>query len=82
MNLMIVGDKTMACIGSFLVTLLELFDPAGGVDELLFTGEKRMAGGANFHPDVFRRGPGMVDRAARASNRGFNVVGMNVCLHY
>jgi len=35
-----------------LCTSLETFDAAGRIHQLLFAGEERVAGGADFHADV------------------------------
>ena len=40
-----------------------------------------MAGSADADLDIALRGTGVVDRAARARNRGFAIVGMNICFH-
>jgi hypothetical protein len=63
------------------VTAGEFLDPPGGIDELLFTGEERMAGRADADLDVALRGTGVIDGAARARNRRFAIVGMNICFH-
>jgi len=39
-------------IGIASVFAIEFLDAPGAVDQLLFTGKERMAGGANFHFDV------------------------------
>src|SRR5579871_276815 len=69
--------------GVFLrVLAAEAFDAAGGVHELLLTGEKRMAVGANFDADVALVGRARHKRvAAGAMNADFVVCGMNGCFH-
>ena len=37
----------------FFIFAAEAFDPAGGVDQFLLTGEKWMAFRANLDPDIF-----------------------------
>jgi len=59
----------------------EFFNTAGGVDKLLFAGEKRMAGRANADLNVPTRRAGMVDRAACADNIRLAVFRMNVRFH-
>ena len=59
----------------------KFLNPACGVDELLFAGEKRMAGGADADFDVPASRAGMVDRAAGADNVRLVIVRMNVRFH-
>ena len=63
------------------ITAGKLLDPTGGVDELLFAGEKRMAGGANANFDVPAGRAGMVDRTAGADHFRLVIVRMNVRFH-
>jgi hypothetical protein len=42
-----------------------------GIDEALFTGEERMASGANTDTEILNRGLRGVNRAASASDGGF-----------
>jgi hypothetical protein len=46
-KLLLRGSSLGSGVGVFLC---ESLDAPGGVDKLLFTGEKRMTTGANFHP--------------------------------
>lgn len=52
------------------VTAREFFDSAGGVDKLLFAGEKRMASGADADSNVGTRRAGVINRAARTDDIG------------
>jgi hypothetical protein len=66
---------------SLTVAPSEFFDAASGIDELLFTSEKGMAGGAYTDLDIATSRPGAVDSATSASNRRFYVVRMDFSLH-
>ena len=59
----------------------KFFDAASRVDELLFTGKKRMTGGTNTNLDIAASRPSAIDRATCANNRGLCVVRMDVSLH-
>jgi hypothetical protein len=59
----------------------ELLDATGGVDELLFACEERMAGRANADLDVPAGRAGVVDGPAGAGDRGFGVIGMETGFH-
>ena len=63
------------------VTASEFFHPAGGVDEFLLAGEKRMAGGTDADFNVSFGRASMINRAARANDIGLLVIGMNIRLH-
>src|SRR6266480_4677240 len=63
------------------VTTHEFFHAPGGVDEFLFAGKKRMAGGADADFNVSFGRVGVINRAARANDIGLLVIGMNVRLH-
>src|SRR5213595_2682780 len=63
------------------VTTREFFHAPGGVDEFLFAGKKRMAGGADPDFNVSFSRAGVINRAARANDIGLLVIGMNVRLH-
>jgi hypothetical protein len=67
-------------VGVF-VFFQEPFDASGRVDQLLFAGEKRMALGTDFHPDIFPGGTDLKDIAAGASNRCLMIRGMNIGFH-
>ena len=59
----------------------EFLDAPRGIDELLLAGEVGMAGRADADLEVAFRAAGVVGRAAGAVDRGFFVVGMNICFH-
>ena len=63
------------------ITAREFLDATGGVDELLFPGEKRMAGGADADSNVSFGRASVINRAARANDIGLLIIGMNVRLH-
>ena len=64
------------------VLFLELFDPPCGIDEFLFTGVERVAGGANIHADVLaKRRAGSKCVPAGAGYGNVFVFGMYLCLH-
>jgi len=59
----------------------ELLDTASRVDELLLTGEVRVAGRADADLDVLAGGAGLVGSSAGADDRGVVVVGMKTSFH-
>lgn len=63
------------------VTPREFLDASGGIDELLFPGEKRMAGGADADLDVPLGRARMIDSAASAGDIGLVILWMNVRFH-
>jgi hypothetical protein len=64
------------------VLAAEALDPARGIHQLLFTGEKRVATGADFHVDVaLVGGAGSKGATARAMHVDFVVCRMNGCFH-
>ncbi|MDB6175690.1 MAG: AMP-dependent synthetase and ligase [Chthoniobacteraceae bacterium] len=63
------------------VTAGEFLDAACRIDELLFTSEKRMALSADADLEVATSRTGVVSRPACACDRGFRVVGMDICFH-
>ena len=63
------------------VALRELLDTASGVDKLLFTGEKGMAGGADTNSQIFARRASKIGGPASAGNVGLVVTGMNISFH-
>ena len=68
--------------GFFTVTLVEAIDASGGIDELLFTGEERVASRTDFDVQVtFLGGASLECFAARAGDGYFNVFGMNSWFH-
>src|SRR5512135_1076060 len=66
----------------FGVLAAEALDTAGGVHQLLFAGEERVARGADFHVDIaLMRGAGEKSIAAGAMHAHLIVGWMNSCLH-
>ena len=63
------------------VTAREFFHAPGGVDEFLFAGKKRMAGGTDADFNVSFGRAGVINHAARANDVGLLIIGMNVRLH-
>ena len=63
------------------VAARELLDSAGRIDEFLFAGEKRMAGGANADFNITPRRTGVIDGTTRADDVGLVILRMNVRLH-
>lgn len=55
---------------------------AGGIDKFLFASEEGVAIGADADFDVLAGRTGMVNGAARASNGGFRVIGMDFRFHF
>jgi len=69
-------------LASFCVLLLEPINPAFGVDKLLAAGKERMAGGANFNPQIAFVSRARAEcRAAGAGHVHFVISGMNSCFH-
>ena len=65
----------------FLVLLTEPFDPAGGVDQFLFSGEKRMALRTNFDPDILLGRTDCNLVTAGTLDGRLEITGMDVCFH-
>jgi hypothetical protein len=63
------------------VAAREFLDAAGGIDKLLFAGEKRMASGADADFNVTLGRTRMVNRAARTSDVSLKILRMNVRFH-
>ena len=63
------------------VTTCEFLDPAGGIDEFLFAGEKRMTSSTNADFNIVPRRAGMIHRATRANDVGLVILWMNACFH-
>ena len=63
------------------VAASEFLDAPGGVDELLFAGEKRMARGADADFNVPLGRAGVVDSTASAGDVGLEILWMNVRFH-
>ena len=74
---------SLARAGGFgaAVTTREFFHAPGGVDEFLFAGKKRMAGGTDADFNVSFGRAGVINRAARTNDIGLLIIGMNVRLH-
>lgn len=73
----------LTCLGGSLVLTLEAFHPPGGVDELLFAREKRMAVRADLYSHEIR----FISRArfertaAGAMNRYFMIIRVDTGFH-
>ena len=76
LSALFLGARLHACVAP-----RELLDPAGGIDELLLTGEEGVAGGTDADFQIPFRRAGVIDRAAGTANGGLGVVGMNLCFH-
>jgi hypothetical protein len=63
------------------VTACEFFHAPGGIDELLFAGEKWMASGTNTDLNIATRRPGVIHRAARTNDVGLVILWMNARFH-
>ena len=63
------------------VAARELLNTTGRVDELLFSGEKRMASGADADSNIRARRTGVIGRTARADDIGFLIIRMDTRLH-
>src|SRR5947208_11835705 len=63
------------------VAASEFLDAPGGIDELLFAGEKGMTSGTNTDLNIATRGTGMIHRAARTDDVGLIILWMNACFH-
>lgn len=68
--------------GLAAVLAVESFDAAGGVNQLLFAGEKRMTTGTYLQPNLRLRRTGLPRLTACAVNGGGNVLWMNIRLHF
>jgi hypothetical protein len=78
------SESLFSLIASFIqaVTFLETLNAAGGINQLLFAGEKRMAGGTEFQPDIGLGGTGFKLVAAGAADRNGVVLGMDSFFHH
>ena len=63
------------------VTAREFLDSAGGIDEFLFAGEKRMAGGADADFNITPRRTCVIDGTTRTDDVGLVILRMNVRFH-
>src|SRR5258708_3792722 len=71
------GGFGFAGVG-FVELAAEPLDAAGGVDQLLLTGEERVTGGADFDDDVaLVRGAGLEGRSAGAFDVNVSVLRVN-----
>ena len=68
-------------VGSSSKFVLELFDPASGVNELQLARVERMADIANVDSQLFANAFGNETIAATASNLRFDVVGVDLFFH-
>src|SRR3989338_7415699 len=73
---------TLRRSGLLRILAAELLDAPCGIDELLLAAEERMAAGADLHVDRLAGRAGVVDRPARATDRAFDVLGMNAVFHF
>jgi hypothetical protein len=60
----------------------EFLNPAGGIDEFLFAGEKRMASGTDADFNVLAGRACVIDRPAGTDNIGFVILRMNTRFHF
>jgi len=74
-------ENFSAGTGLLRVARLETLDPTGGIDQLLFAGEERMARGTDLHAVGLSGGPSLVGAAAGAADRDFVVLGMDFWFH-
>jgi hypothetical protein len=76
------GKLFLVFFGKMLgVLLFEFLDAAGGIHQLLFAGEKRMAGGTDFYMDFLADGAQLKLAAARAFRRDFMIRWMDIWFH-
>jgi hypothetical protein len=59
----------------------EFFHASGGIDKLLFAGEKWMASGTNTDLNIATRRAGVIHRAARTDDVGLVILWMNAGFH-
>lgn len=64
------------------VFFLELFDTAGGVNQFLLTGEKRVACGADFHSHIAHGASHLEPVATCAGHCTERVFRMNLSFHF
>lgn len=65
-----------------LILALEFFDSSGGVHQLLFTGEKRVAGRTDFNFLITDRVVNLKSISAGTGNGPQFILGMDSFLHY
>ena len=77
-------DQTVNQLSFGLASVLavESLDAAGGVNQLLFSGEKRVTTGTYFEPDLRLRRTRLPRLTACAVNVGGNILWMNIRLHF
>ena len=63
------------------VAASEFLDAPGGIDELLFAGEKGMTSRTNTDLNIATRGTGVIYRTARAYHIGLVILWMNTGFH-
>ena len=63
------------------VTAGKFLDPARGIDEFLFAGEKGMTSSTNADLNIATRGASVIHRAACAYHIGLVIFWMNACFH-
>ena len=83
-QLLLLGSRFLvreACVGTSSEFVLELFDPACGVDELEFARVERMANVANVDLQLFPRAAGSKAVATTAGHLGFEIVWVNAVFH-
>jgi hypothetical protein len=73
-------DRTRSAHGS--VTALKFIDTSGGIDKFLLAGEKGMACRANADFDIVAGRARAIRRTAGTNDHGFDVVGVNLGLHF
>ena len=73
--------KSALLILEFFVFFSEPLDASRGVDQLLLTGEKRVAFGANFHAYVFFCRTNLNNAAAGTLNGCVEIIRMDIGFH-
>ena len=63
------------------ITASEFFDPAGGVDEFLFTSKIGMASGTNTNLDIAASRPSAINSATCTDDCGLCIVRVDISLH-
>ena len=64
------------------VTLIESVSTSAGINELLSSGEERMALGANFNTDILLGRAGLDHITASAGNGSLAIIRMDLFLHF
>src|SRR5215469_15582427 len=76
------GFELLLFRGELAVFAAKALDAAGGVNQFLLAGKKRVATRADFYVDIATvRGTGGKCASARAVHAHFVICGMNRCLH-